>query len=110
MTRSGRGNREQQPGAVEIERSESRAGQPDAREAISGQSKGIGTAGAVFEPIVVVDHDQPAAGPQYARRLAQCAELRVVDTIEGATHLFPGRIKDVAAAVARVAERLLASR
>ena len=81
MARRGRSDRQQQAGAVEIERSQPRACKTDPRHPIPGQAEWIGARGAVLEPIVVVDHDQSAAGPQHAGRLAQDSELRVVDAI-----------------------------
>jgi alpha/beta superfamily hydrolase len=58
--------------------------------------------------LVLAGNDElvvPATAAELARRFA---ELRAVEVVAGAGHLFTGRIKEVAAAIGRVARTLLA--
>ncbi len=59
--------------------------------------------------LVLAGADELVAPPDAADLARRFADLRAVETIEGAGHLFFGRIKEVAAAIGRAGERLLPS-
>lgn len=57
--------------------------------------------------MVLAGADELVAPPSAGDNSRRFADLRAVETIEGAGHLFFGRIQEVAAAIGRVAEQLL---
>jgi len=58
--------------------------------------------------LVVAGDDELVAAPTAAELARRFKELRAVEVVAGAGHLFTGRIKDVAAAIGRAGRTLLA--
>ncbi len=59
--------------------------------------------------LVLAGADELVAAPTERELADRFADLRAVETVAGAGHLFSGRIKELAAAVERVAQALLRS-